>query len=123
VVPGPVIARRYGARLHSVRPDFNPVAIPGSEDTFNDNSDGHILTSGILADEFVNHPEEPILLLAHADKYLLEEARRALEPVSAEAAEELLGTVGHEDPSQDQPQNQQRYVFHSYNLLLYYSYL
>ncbi len=34
--------------------DFNPVAIPGSEDTFNDNSDGHILISGILADEFVN---------------------------------------------------------------------
>jgi hypothetical protein len=34
--------------------DFNPVAIPGSEDTFNDNSDGHILMSGILADEFVN---------------------------------------------------------------------
>jgi CO/xanthine dehydrogenase Mo-binding subunit len=29
-----------------------------------------------LADEAVNHPEEPILLLAHADKYLLEEARR-----------------------------------------------
>ena len=29
-----------------------------------------------LADGFVNHPEEPILLLAHADKYLLEEARR-----------------------------------------------
>lgn len=34
--------------------DFNPVAIPGSEDTFNDNSDGHVLFSGILADEFVN---------------------------------------------------------------------
>jgi starch-binding outer membrane protein, SusD/RagB family len=34
--------------------DFNPVAIPGSEDTFNDNSDGHILLSGLLADEFVN---------------------------------------------------------------------
>ena len=34
--------------------DFNPVAIPGSEDTFNDNSDGHVLMSGILADEFVN---------------------------------------------------------------------
>ncbi|HMV49212.1 MAG TPA: xanthine dehydrogenase family protein molybdopterin-binding subunit, partial [Blastocatellia bacterium] len=31
-----------------------------------------------LADEFVNHPEEPILLLAHPDKYLLEEARRAV---------------------------------------------
>ena len=29
-----------------------------------------------LADQFINHPEEPILLLAHADKYLLEEARR-----------------------------------------------
>ncbi|HEV8589567.1 MAG TPA: xanthine dehydrogenase family protein molybdopterin-binding subunit [Pyrinomonadaceae bacterium] len=29
-----------------------------------------------LADEFVNHPEEPIVLLAHQDKYLLEEARR-----------------------------------------------
>jgi CO/xanthine dehydrogenase Mo-binding subunit len=29
-----------------------------------------------LADGFVNHPEEPILLLAHKDKYLLEEARR-----------------------------------------------
>jgi len=29
-----------------------------------------------LADGVVNHAEEPILLLAHADKYLLEEARR-----------------------------------------------
>src|SRR4029079_6827097 len=29
-----------------------------------------------LADEFVNHPEEPIVLLAHHNKYLLEEARR-----------------------------------------------
>ena len=29
-----------------------------------------------LAEEIVNHPEEPILLLAHKDKYLLEEARR-----------------------------------------------
>src|SRR5438034_3370992 len=29
-----------------------------------------------LADEVVNHPEEPIVLLAHQDKYLLEEARR-----------------------------------------------
>jgi len=29
-----------------------------------------------LADEIVNHPEEPIVLLAHSDKYLLEEARR-----------------------------------------------
>ncbi len=29
-----------------------------------------------LADGFVNHPEEPVVLLAHANKYLLEEARR-----------------------------------------------
>ena len=29
-----------------------------------------------LVDEVVNHPEEPILLLAHPDKYLLEEGRR-----------------------------------------------
>src|SRR6184192_289846 len=29
-----------------------------------------------LADEVVNHAEEPIVLLAHRDKYLLEEARR-----------------------------------------------
>lgn len=29
-----------------------------------------------LADKVVNHAEEPILLLAHKDKYLLEEARR-----------------------------------------------
>ena len=32
-----------------------------------------------LADEFVNHPEEAIVLLAHPDKYLLEEARRAVQ--------------------------------------------
>jgi CO/xanthine dehydrogenase Mo-binding subunit len=31
-----------------------------------------------LANEFVNHPEEPVVLLAHPDKYLLEEARRAV---------------------------------------------
>src|ERR1700682_150612 len=32
-----------------------------------------------LADQFINHPEEPILLLGHPDKYLLEEARRAVQ--------------------------------------------
>jgi CO/xanthine dehydrogenase Mo-binding subunit len=31
-----------------------------------------------LADVEVNHPEEPILLIAHADKYLLERARQAV---------------------------------------------
>jgi CO/xanthine dehydrogenase Mo-binding subunit len=40
-----------------------------------------------LADEFVNHREEAVVLLAHPDKYLLEEARRAvrveIEPLPA----------------------------------------
>jgi CO/xanthine dehydrogenase Mo-binding subunit len=40
-----------------------------------------------LADGMVNHAEEPVLLLAHTDKYLLEEARRAvkieMEPLPA----------------------------------------
>src|SRR5271163_676718 len=31
-----------------------------------------------LASEFVNHAEEAVVLLAHADKYLIEEARRAV---------------------------------------------
>ncbi|HEY8271854.1 MAG TPA: xanthine dehydrogenase family protein molybdopterin-binding subunit [Pseudobdellovibrionaceae bacterium] len=31
-----------------------------------------------LADGVVNHPEEPILLIAHSDKYLLERARQAV---------------------------------------------
>jgi CO/xanthine dehydrogenase Mo-binding subunit len=31
-----------------------------------------------LAADFVNHAEEPVILLAHSDKYLLEEARRAV---------------------------------------------
>ena len=29
-----------------------------------------------LADRFVNHAGEPVVLLAHEDRYLLEEARR-----------------------------------------------
>jgi CO/xanthine dehydrogenase Mo-binding subunit len=32
-----------------------------------------------LADQVINHPEEPIVLLAHPNKYLLEEARRAVQ--------------------------------------------
>jgi CO/xanthine dehydrogenase Mo-binding subunit len=31
-----------------------------------------------LADSLINHPEEPILLLAHPDRYLVEEARRSV---------------------------------------------
>jgi CO/xanthine dehydrogenase Mo-binding subunit len=40
-----------------------------------------------LADKVVNHPEEPVILLAHPDRYLLEEARRSvrleIEPLDA----------------------------------------
>ena len=40
-----------------------------------------------LAAEFVNHPEEPVVLLAHPDKYLVEKARAAvrldIEPLPA----------------------------------------
>lgn len=32
-----------------------------------------------LAADVINHPEEPIILLAHSDRYLLEEARRAVQ--------------------------------------------
>jgi CO/xanthine dehydrogenase Mo-binding subunit len=46
-----------------------------------------------LATEFVNHAEEPVILLAHADKQLLEKARRA---VSIEV-EELTPVLSLED--------------------------
>ncbi|HEX8457811.1 MAG TPA: xanthine dehydrogenase family protein molybdopterin-binding subunit [Pyrinomonadaceae bacterium] len=46
-----------------------------------------LLDQPYLADGFVNHAEEPILLLAHEDKHLLERARRAvrieIEPLPA----------------------------------------
>jgi len=46
-----------------------------------------LLDQPYLASEFVNHVEEPILLLAHEDKHLLERARRAvrvdIEPLPA----------------------------------------
>lgn len=35
-----------------------------------------LLDQPYLANEFINHAEEPVLLLAHRDKHLLEEARR-----------------------------------------------
>jgi CO/xanthine dehydrogenase Mo-binding subunit len=38
-----------------------------------------LLDQPYLASEFVNHAEEPVLLLAHEDKHLLERARRAVE--------------------------------------------
>ncbi len=46
-----------------------------------------------LAAEFVNHPEEAVVLLAHHDKYLLEEARRAVRI----EIEPLRGVISIED--------------------------
>jgi CO/xanthine dehydrogenase Mo-binding subunit len=37
-----------------------------------------LLDQPYLAAEFINHREEPVVLLAHEDKYLLEKARRAI---------------------------------------------
>ncbi|HKA86719.1 MAG TPA: xanthine dehydrogenase family protein molybdopterin-binding subunit [Haliangiales bacterium] len=42
-----------------------------------------------LADGFVNHPEEPVLLLAHADRALLDRARAAVE-IDVEPAPAVL---------------------------------
>jgi hypothetical protein len=55
--PGGAEAKRRGAiTIFSLAKDgdFNPVAVPGNDDAFNDNSDGYVLWSGTLADEFVN---------------------------------------------------------------------
>src|SRR5467141_327972 len=50
-----------------------------------------------LADQLINHAEEPVALLAHPDKYLLEEARRAVtvdvEPLAAVLKMEDSGRV------------------------------
>jgi CO/xanthine dehydrogenase Mo-binding subunit len=70
-------------RIHAIH--FDPV-IPWSEFTIVTAQDipGKnciallIEDQPCLADGFVNHPEEPVVLLAHPDKYLLEEARRAV---------------------------------------------
>src|SRR4028119_698569 len=65
--------------------DFDP-AIPWDEFTIVTAADvpGHNRVTLIaddqpyLADSVVNHPEEPILLLAHSDRTLLERARRSV---------------------------------------------
>ena len=52
-----------------------------------------------LAEDRVNHPEEPVVLLAHADRQLLEEARRhitidvAAEPAVFSVDDALSGTT------------------------------
>ncbi|HEX8774685.1 MAG TPA: xanthine dehydrogenase family protein molybdopterin-binding subunit [Pyrinomonadaceae bacterium] len=58
---------------------WNEFTIVTAKDVPGDNYVALILNDQpYLADEFVNHTEEPILLLAHTDKYLLERARAAV---------------------------------------------
>jgi CO/xanthine dehydrogenase Mo-binding subunit len=57
--------------------EFTIVTAKNIRDTHGENYVALILNDQpYLADEVINHPEEPIVLLAHPDKYLLEEARR-----------------------------------------------
>lgn len=56
---------------------WNEFTVVTAEDIPGKNSATLILDDQpYLADGVVNHPEEPVVLLAHPDKYLLEEARR-----------------------------------------------
>jgi CO/xanthine dehydrogenase Mo-binding subunit len=56
---------------------WDQITIVTAKDIPGENYVALILTDQpYLAGAVVNHPEEPILLLAHPDKYLLEEARR-----------------------------------------------
>ena len=58
---------------------WNEFTIVTAKDIPGDNHLALILhDQPVLVDTIVNHPEEPILLLAHPDKYLLEEARRCV---------------------------------------------
>jgi CO/xanthine dehydrogenase Mo-binding subunit len=56
---------------------WNDITVVSAKDIPGENYVALILNDQpYLADGVVNHPEEPILLLAHSDKYLIEEARR-----------------------------------------------
>src|SRR6202048_4525802 len=56
---------------------WNEFTVVTAKDIPGDNCVALILNDQpCLADKVVNHPEEAIVLLAHPDKYLLEEARR-----------------------------------------------
>ncbi len=56
---------------------WDQIAVVTAKDIAGENYVALILNDQpYLADGVVNHPEEPILLLAHPDKYLLEQARR-----------------------------------------------
>ena len=56
---------------------WNEIVIVSAKDIPGKNSVAHILDDQpCLADELIHHAEEPILLLGHSDRFLLEEARR-----------------------------------------------
>ena len=56
---------------------WNEITVVTSKDIPGKNAVALILyDQPFLAEELIHHPEEPILLLAHPDKHLLEEARR-----------------------------------------------
>ncbi len=58
---------------------WGEIAVVAAKDVPGENHVALILhDQPFLADGAVNHPEEPILLLAHPDRHLLEEARRAV---------------------------------------------
>src|SRR6202040_3469528 len=67
---------------------WNEITIVTAKDIPGENYVALILNDQpYLADEITNHPEEAIVLLAHHDRYLLEEARRCvrieIEPMPA----------------------------------------
>ena len=59
---------------------WNEIVVVSARDIPGDNHVALILKDQpFLADGVIHHPDEPILLLAHSDKHLLEEARRHVE--------------------------------------------
>ena len=74
VARGRILGIRYGDGI-----PWNEFTIVTAKDIPGANEIALILhDQPCLASEFINHPEEPVVLLAHPDKYLLEEARRAV---------------------------------------------
>src|SRR5213083_1879141 len=73
----PEVQRPATAGRSDFRIPWNEFTIVTAKDIPGENYVALILNDQpYLADQVVNHPEEPIVLLAHRDKYLLEEARR-----------------------------------------------
>src|SRR5215213_3265093 len=79
-VRSPISRGRIREVMYGDGVPWNEFTVVTSRDVPGDNYVALILNDQpYLADEFVNHAEEPVLLLAHTDKYLLERARAAVE--------------------------------------------